>query len=205
MPKKTFLNLSKEKQNVIIEASLKEFKRVLLKDASINKIIKDAQISRGSFYNYFNDINDIYFYSLNEYKGKLISLIKEILIKNNGELIKTTIEIYEEIINYSNKEENKNLVKNIFLNFNYQNEVRTKIYKYNIDNKYEFLELISLIDKKNLNIRNDEEIFYIIDIIIVIIIQGIIEKLIDSDKKEDSKEKIHKQIEILKRGIWKED
>lgn len=205
MPKKTFLNLSKEKQNVIIEASLKEFKRVLLKDASINKIIKDAQISRGSFYNYFNDINDIYFYSLNEYKGKLISLIKEILIKNNGELIKTTIEIYDEIINYSNKEENKNLVKNIFLNFNYQNEVRTKIYKYNIDNKYEFLELISLIDKKNLNIRNDEEIFYIIDIIIVIIIQGIIETLIDSDKKEDSKEKIHKQIEILKRGIWKED
>lgn len=205
MPKKTFLNLSKEKQNIIIEASLKEFKRVLLKDASINKIIKDAQISRGSFYNYFNDINDIYFYSLNEYKGKLISLIKEILIKNNGELIKTTIEIYDEIINYSNKEENKNLVKNIFLNFNYQNEVRTKIYKYNIDNKYEFLELISLIDKKNLNIRNDEEIFYIIDIIIVIIIQGIIETLIDSDKKEDSKEKIHKQIEILKRGIWKED
>ena len=205
MPKKTFLNLSKEKQNIIIEASLKEFKRVLLKDASINKIIKDAQISRGSFYNYFNDINDIYFYSLNEYKGKLISLIKEILIKNNGELIKTTIEIYDEIINYSNKEENKNLVKNIFLNFNYQNEVRTKIYKYNIDNKYEFLEVISLIDKKKLNIRNDEEIFYIIDIIIVIIIQGIIETLIDSDKKEDSKEKIHKQIEILKRGIWKED
>lgn len=205
MPKKTFLNLSKEKQNIIIEASLKEFKRVLLKDASINKIIKDAQISRGSFYNYFNDINDIYFYSLNEYKGKLISLIKEILIKNNGELIKTTIEIYDEIINYSNKEENKNLVKNIFLNFNYQNEVRTKIYKYNIDNKYEFLELISLIDKKNLNIRNEEEIFYIIDIIIVIIIQGIIETLIDSNKKEDSKEKIHKQIEILKRGIWKED
>ena len=56
MPKKTFLNLSKEKQNIIIEASLKEFKTVLLKDASINKIIKDAQISRGSFYNYFDDI-----------------------------------------------------------------------------------------------------------------------------------------------------
>ena len=62
MPTNTFFKLSKEKQNNIIEASLKEFKRVLLRDASINKIIKDANIPRGSFYNYFEDINDQYIY-----------------------------------------------------------------------------------------------------------------------------------------------
>ena len=75
MPTNTFFKLSKEKQNNIIEASLKEFKRVLLRDASINKIIKDANIPRGSFYNYFEDINDLYIYSIYKYRKKFTNLL----------------------------------------------------------------------------------------------------------------------------------
>ena len=74
MPSNTFLNLSKEKQKIIIEASIKEFSRVPLKDASINKIVKTANISRGSFYTYFNNIDDLYFYAIDSYKEKLYTL-----------------------------------------------------------------------------------------------------------------------------------
>ena len=91
-------DLSKEKQKNIIDASTKEFKRVLLKDASINKIIKDANISRGSFYNYFNDINDLYMYSLNNYKKHLFEMFNKILIKTDGDLIESTKLIFDKII-----------------------------------------------------------------------------------------------------------
>ena len=52
MPTKTFLNLHKEKQDVLLKAAFEEFKLHPLSDASINKIIQEAHIPRGSFYQY---------------------------------------------------------------------------------------------------------------------------------------------------------
>lgn len=45
-----------------MDSAKKEFSRVPLGDASIAQIIKDAGIPRGSFYQYFEDKEDLYFY-----------------------------------------------------------------------------------------------------------------------------------------------
>lgn len=203
MPTNTFLNLPKNKQNIIIEASIKEFKRALLIDASINKIIKDAGISRGSFYNYFTDINDLYIYSVNNYKKDLIEIIKKVLIETDGDLIEGTKIIYDKIINFCSKD--KDLFKNIFLNFNYNVSIRNKNYCDDLENKYKLVELMSTINKQNLKINNEEELFLIIDIITGFVVHGLIEIFLDDKYKEIIKEKLEKQLEILKRGIYKED
>ncbi len=62
MPKDLFFALSQEKQSRIIEAAIEEFSKVIYHDASINQIIKNAEISRGSFYQYFEDKEDLFFY-----------------------------------------------------------------------------------------------------------------------------------------------
>lgn len=203
MPTLTFNNLPEEKKNIIIEASIKEFKRALLTDASINKIIKDAGISRGSFYTYFKDINDLYTYSLNSYKEKIIKTIKLALSETNGDLFETTKKSYEKILKLCSKD--KQLFKNIFLNFNYNVSIRNKMYEENLENKYKIVELISQIKKENLNINTEEELFYIIDIIIGFIMHGLIDLFMDKEKEERVKEILDKQLEILKRGIYKED
>jgi len=205
MPSQTFFNLPKTKQNIIIEASLNEFKRVLLKDASINKIIANANISRGSFYNYFTDINDIYFYALNKYKAKLNTLKEKKSTEKNGNLIETTKVLFDEIVNYCLEDKNKNLFKNVFLNFNYHTEIRNKLYCHNLEEKYKLIELVSKINKDKLNIKTEEELFYIIDIISSFTIHGLIEIFLNNNKQNEVKDKIEKQLEILKRGIWKED
>ena len=203
MPTVTFNNLPEEKKNIIIEASIKEFKRVLLTDASINKIIKDANISRGSFYTYFKDINDLYEYSLNNYKEKIIKIIKQAIKETNGDLFETTKKSYNKILNLCSKD--KQLFKNICLNFNYNVSIRNKMYEENIESKYKTIELISKINKEKLNIKTEEELFYIIDIIIGIVMRGLIDLYMDKEKEETIKEKLDKQLEILKRGIYKED
>ncbi len=43
-----------------MEASLKEFANYSFHNASIARIIEDAEIPRGSFYQYFDDIKDVY-------------------------------------------------------------------------------------------------------------------------------------------------
>lgn len=62
MPKDLFFALSQEKKTRIIEAAIEEFSKVIYHDASINQIIKNAEISRGSFYQYFEDKDDLFFY-----------------------------------------------------------------------------------------------------------------------------------------------
>lgn len=60
MPTKTFFNLPEEKRGRIFEAAVDEFSEVRFSEASINRIIKAAGISRGSFYQYFEDKEDLF-------------------------------------------------------------------------------------------------------------------------------------------------
>lgn len=88
MPSDTFLRLSEEKKKKLIDASIREFSLYNYNAVSINRIIKDASISRGSFYMYFDDKKDLYFYLLEQYKETLCKGMKEDLIKNNGDIFK---------------------------------------------------------------------------------------------------------------------
>lgn len=205
MPTLTFLNLPKEKQDTIIEASIKEFKRVLLKDASINKIIKDANIPRGSFYNYFEDINDLYVYSISKYKQRFVKIFNEALKKTNGDLVETTKTIYDKIVIDCTKTEHKQLMKNIFLNINYNITIKNRIECDMLNDKFKVLELLEKIDKTKLNIKEDEELLDIIDIMISVAMHGLIEVFLNNRNPEEIRNKISNQLEILKRGIYKED
>ena len=66
MPTETFLNLADEKRRAFIETALKEFADNNYDSASINKIIKELNIARGSVYQYFTDKLDLWLY-LKEY------------------------------------------------------------------------------------------------------------------------------------------
>ena len=59
MPKETFLKLPEEKKEKIILAAKKEFARVSLEKVSIKNIVEDAEIARGSFYQYFENKEDL--------------------------------------------------------------------------------------------------------------------------------------------------
>ena len=49
MPKDTFFRLPDDKRNRILKGAKKEFYNCTFSEASINRIIKDAEIPRGSF------------------------------------------------------------------------------------------------------------------------------------------------------------
>lgn len=78
MPKKTFLNLPEEKRQVIINAAIDEFADFGYEASSINRIVANSGISKGSFYQYFEDKMDVFKYLMDViakekeeyYKGK---------------------------------------------------------------------------------------------------------------------------------------
>lgn len=66
MPSETFLNLPEEKRQRFIDVALAEFSEHNFDTASINRIIKEVGIARGSVYQYFSDKLDLWLY-LKEY------------------------------------------------------------------------------------------------------------------------------------------
>ena len=60
MPKQTFLNLPEEKRLAVVNAAINEFAEYGFKAASINRIVANSGISKGSFYQYFDDKMDVF-------------------------------------------------------------------------------------------------------------------------------------------------
>ncbi len=84
MATERFLKLSQDKKDRILQAARHEFARVPFEDASINQIIKEAEISRGSFYTYFEDKMDLLHYVFREEGKRNEQYFRELLLRKQG-------------------------------------------------------------------------------------------------------------------------
>jgi len=62
MPKETFFNLPEQKRTTICQVAIAEFAAYPFEQASINRIVAAAGIAKGSFYQYFANKKDLFFY-----------------------------------------------------------------------------------------------------------------------------------------------
>lgn len=62
MPKQTFLNLPEEKHKMILACAIDEFAEYGYDGASISRMVAKAGIAKGSFYQYFENKDDLYAY-----------------------------------------------------------------------------------------------------------------------------------------------
>ena len=81
MPTSTYYNLNPIKKERIENAVKKEFSRVPLIDMSVKNIVNDANIARGSFYQYFETREDLIKYILEkEFEKEEVRFLK-LLVK----------------------------------------------------------------------------------------------------------------------------
>jgi TetR/AcrR family transcriptional regulator len=78
MPKNTFYNLSDEKKDRIFDAALQEFSTWSFSEASLNQIIKNADIPKGSFYQYFDNKEDIYLYMMEVISNEKAEILNQV-------------------------------------------------------------------------------------------------------------------------------
>lgn len=76
MPKQTFFNLPPEKRETIVNAAVDEFAEYGLENASTNRIVKNSGIAKGSFYQYFEDKQDVFMYLLSIVEREKIEFFK---------------------------------------------------------------------------------------------------------------------------------
>lgn len=203
MPKETFLKLSNEKQQKVINSAKKEFARVPIQEVSIKNIVEDAGIARGSFYQYFESKEDLLIYIIKENVEELNNKLREEIQKKNGNLFEIYISIYDNMVeNFVEKDETK-LFKQIFENIKSSDESIFKILKEN-DKRMEIADYYESIDKKNLRIKNERE-FKIVCRILDVITRNAVIRNFKKDAKEENRKEFLKKIDYLKYGIVKEE
>lgn len=77
MPKQTFFNLPEEKRETIISAAVEEFAEYGLENASTNRIVRNSGIAKGSFYQYFEDKQDVFMHLLDVIEKKELEFFKD--------------------------------------------------------------------------------------------------------------------------------
>ena len=201
MPTQTFFNLSKEKRKVLIDAAFKEFSRASLADASIANIIKEACIPRGSFYQYFEDKADIFFYILEEYnkhnREKVLLLLKE----NDGDIFIAFNEFFKMMLERFQHHEYRYFAQNIFLNMSYKVEHRLALNVNEPAAKERTNEFIRSINRSRLNVADEKEVLHLTKIIVAITIQNFIRFFAKEVPLDEIIGYYELELDLLKRGL----
>lgn len=124
MPTERFYRLSEEKRRVIERAAFHEFARVPIDKVSINQIIKEADISRGSFYTYFEDKWDVLGYIFEENKKNVKQYASEVLERSGGDIWEMLERVMERVLDLAVGEEKFHFVKNVMAHLSSEEMMR---------------------------------------------------------------------------------
>ncbi len=84
MPKETFFNLPPDKRALIENVAIEEFADNSLHSASVNAIVHNAGIAKGSFYQYFENLEDLYTHILGIVHTRKLELISTLPLPSNN-------------------------------------------------------------------------------------------------------------------------
>ena len=201
MPKQTFFNLKEDKKEKIEKALIKEFSRNSFEKASISNIILEANIPRGSFYQYFEDKEDAIYYIIDKYLEKEKNKIYQYLLRNKVDIFETAVNIYEDMAKITERDENERLLKNIL----------QEVKKNNINIFGECKEMLrskrtieKMINKEELKIENDDDLQYFLRILNAIVRSISMEVVLKKITFEEGKQRLIREMEILKKGMKKQ-
>lgn len=193
MPTKTFFNLPKEKKIRILKAGKKEFSRVPLKKAVIANIAKDAGIPRGSFYQYFHSLEDLFTYVVDYRYGLSKKKFENYLKENNNDIYEALKVKFANEIEKLTKEENKQFRINT-MNILFEEDKYPKEFVNYIFNRSSNIDLNFFPEEY----RNEDKFSEVVDLVKIVGDNCLQQFLTSTTSKDKIKEDYNKYIDFLK-------
>lgn len=208
MPSERFYKLPEEKRNRIKDAAMHEFCEAAMENVSINKIVKEAGISRGSFYTYFEDKQDVLRYLLQDAKKNQDEFVKKCIIEQNGDYLKSVYLLLEYSIKYFRDNNFFDFSKNIAIRNGFNPlsdmEEHRNCFKEKEKSEEELVEWIyDHIDRNKYNITSKEIIRAIMIQVHVAIMIAVSKILITPDKKDDAMIQFDAMLTVIKEGVYR--
>lgn len=203
MPTKTFFNLPQEKRDKLLRAIQDEYARVPVEEVSINKIVQAAEIPRGSFYQYFQDKQDMLSYLLSDYKDLVLSRAVESLDAHGGDLLAMFEDIVAFTLTFVTQEQTNAFCKNVFA------EVRINAKTFPPLAHQEAIDylhrlLYPHINLSLLDIRREEDLADMFAVLVPTAGRAIADAFLDVSKADEALARYHRRLSLLGRGFMKQ-
>lgn len=200
MIKSTFLNLSESKKQRVISAIIDEFAREDTNRVSINNIIEQANISRGSFYQYFDDKMDLVEVVFHYYAEQCVSEISKVIDISRGDIFYTYEECFSIMAELGKSKRNKAVFRKVFSGLYDPCSIVSEF----ISKRYQGLDEIDSL-KKQLSRKNlksqDDDFFRLVNAVLMTVLKRCVrEYFINGGEYEIVKKSYLKQVDIVKSG-----
>lgn len=202
MPKDTFYHLSDDKKERILDAAEQELARVPISEMSINKIIQSAGISRGSFYQYFEDKNDLVMYMMADYIEVMKEGISKSMERHQGNIFEATMYILHGVVKLGKNQDSHKVLEHIMVEatakFGCCTEKAMAL-------EEEILAIfVNKIDRKILAIETDKEVVSLVRLIFSMLKDAAARSYYGVESSNLVLEELNRQLKFIKRGVEKE-
>ena len=204
MPTQRFLKLKEEKKQAILEAAVHEFSRVPYSSASINQIIKEADISRGSFYTYFEDKDDLMRYMLRGFRDNCQERIFRTLKEQGGNPFGTALKLLEAVVDEDHGGLGYKMYRNMLSDMSLMDQTHLfgiKGFLFQDSTYMEFVDKVhDGIDRERYLIER-ETLAYLVDMLMLIVIRTITMYYKNVAGKDQLLDVARREMQILENGI----
>ena len=193
MPTTTFLNLPPQKQERLLDAATREFSEKPYNEASINKIIQEAGVPRGSFYMYFRDKEELFHYLLKRDQDGLLQRLERVLEEQGGDLLGALPALFDDL--RAQRKHWAGLAR--MLSRNSDMRLGLRLSPLDRPDLGEWLE--RRVDRARLDLRGEEDLMDIFRILIYISATAMTQAIFEEDSGP-ARARLCAQLDILRRG-----
>ena len=199
MPSQRFYRLPEEKQSLIWKASMKEFTSVPYEKVSINKIIREAGISRGSFYTYFEDKKDLLSFLLEDTKRKWKETYLGCLRKADGDVFSAMEEMLESAVEFCRHNNIFRLHKNLIM---YPDHMIIECMEKDFEEEVGE-DFVNLVDRSRLKDGSTGGVLLLLKMCVICMIACVAEYYKNPEKGEVIKAEYKKALRVLCYGAYR--
>ena len=202
MPSETFFRLPESKQQRIIEAIKEEIARVPYENFSIGNIIRHCSISRGSFYQYFKNKEEIYLYLISGYQDLFLRFALETLEKNGGDFFDMLEVTFRYAVRMLCYKDSKAFRHNLFCNMRLCEQIWQKDDS-SAQNQFEIERFRASVDKSKLRLDSEEEFNILFDICMINALKDAAGIFIADDNEQKVLDNFQRKLTLLKKAYSK--
>ena len=169
MIKPTFYNLSDDKRKRVLQAILEEFADTDSEKISINRIIKRANISRGSFYQYFDDKVDLVEVLIRTLVDMSIKDAYRALSESDGDIFALYNSFLEILFRLSKDEFYNNIMRNLCRSMYSTDSLVAEYVQTRCRGFDELNQLAQCVNRSKLRLSTDEEMVALHQIFVAIL------------------------------------
>ena len=207
MPTERFNKLPDEKKKAIRDAAMEECIRVPFEKVSINKIIQNAGISRGSFYTYFEDKRDVVRYIFSDTADKLKDFWTTSVVSNGGDLWSASEELLDQAITFAQKGKTFQMLQSFVLYQDFD-KLFSEVHGGNHMGEKKGNEILAALyevtDRANFQKTDMKSFTLLVSMIMACVMESIGWYNRHMESEENIKKIFREKLEILQHGICKQ-